>query len=52
MRILAVVDGCTRESIDMVAETSIGGHRVARELDATIRVYGKPGCIVSGPEDR
>jgi putative transposase len=47
MRILAVVDDCTRESIGMVADTSIGGHRVARELDAMIRVYGKPACIVS-----
>ena len=47
MRILAVVDDCTRESIGMVADTSIGGHRVARELGAMIRVYGKPGCIVS-----
>jgi putative transposase len=47
MRILAVVDDCTRESIGLVADTSIGGHRVARELDAMIRVYGKPVCIVS-----
>ena len=47
MRILAVVDDCTRESIGLVADTSIGGHRVARELDAMIRVYGKPACIVS-----
>ena len=47
MRILAVVDDCTRESIGLVADTSIGGHRVARELDAMIRIYGKPQCIVS-----
>ena len=46
-RILGVVDDCTRESIGLVADTSIGGARVTRELDAMIRVYGKPGCIVS-----
>lgn len=46
-RILAVVDDCTRESIGLVADNSIGGARVARELDAMIRIYGKPGCIVS-----
>lgn len=46
-RILAVVDDCTRESIGMVADTSIGGVRVARELDAMMRVYGRPGSIVS-----
>lgn len=46
-RVLAVVDDCTRENIGLVADTSIGGHRVARELDAMIRGYGKPDCIVS-----
>ncbi len=46
-RIFAVVDDCTRESIGLIADTLIGGHRVARELDAMIRVYGKPDCIVS-----
>jgi putative transposase len=46
-RILAVVDDHTRESIAMIADTSIGGHRVARELDAMIRLYGKPDAIVS-----
>lgn len=47
LRILAVVDDHTRESIGLVADTSIGGHRVARELDRMIRIYGKPQCIVS-----
>ena len=46
-RIFAVVDDCTRESIGLIADTSISGHRVARELDAMIRVYGKPDCIIS-----
>ena len=30
-----------------MADTSISGARVARELDALVRVYGKPACIVS-----
>jgi putative transposase len=46
-RALAVVDDCARDCVGLVADTSIGGARVARELDAMIRVYGKPACIVS-----
>lgn len=46
-RILAVIDDATRESLGLIADTSIGGARVARELDALIRVYGKPATIVS-----
>ncbi len=36
-RILTVVDNCTRECLALVADTSISGLRVARELDAIIR---------------
>ena len=32
-RILAVVDDCTRECLALIADTSISGRRVARELD-------------------
>tara|TARA_R110002124_G_scaffold283908_1_gene460478 strand:+ start:1161 stop:1727 length:567 start_codon:yes stop_codon:yes gene_type:complete len=46
-RILAVNDDCCRDSLCMVPDTSISGARVARELDALIRIYGKPACIVS-----
>lgn len=46
-RALAVVDDCTRECIGLIADTSISGARVARELDAMMRLYGKPACIVS-----
>lgn len=46
-RVLTVIDDHTRESIGLVPDTSIGGVRVARELDAMIRVYGKPQAIVS-----
>ena len=47
-RILAVVDDCTRECLALIADTSISGRRVARELDDIIRQRGKrPDTIVS-----
>jgi len=46
-RILAVNDDCTRENLGLIADTSLSGARVARELTAMIRIYGKPDCIVS-----
>ena len=46
-RILAVNDDCCRENLALIADTSISGARVARELDALVRTYGKPACIVS-----
>jgi len=46
-RILAVNDDCCRENLCLVPDASISGARVARELDALIRIYGKPACIVS-----
>jgi len=46
-RVLCVVDDFTRECLGLVADTSLSGARVARELDAIIAVRGKPHCIVS-----
>jgi putative transposase len=46
-RILEVFDDCTRECLALVADTSISGRRVARELDAIIAWRGKPATIVS-----
>lgn len=46
-RILAVVDDFTRECLALVADTSLSGLRVARELDALIARRGKPLMIVS-----
>lgn len=46
-RILAVVDDCTRECLMLVADTSLSGLRVARELDRLIEARGKPQMIVS-----
>lgn len=47
LRILAVVDDFTRECLCLVADTSISGKRVARELDALIARRGKPLTVVS-----
>jgi len=46
-RILAVVDDFTRECLCLVADTSLSGQRVARELDAIIATRGRPDGIVS-----
>lgn len=45
-RMLAIVDDCTRECLGLVADTSLSGARVARELDAIIAWRGRPaGCV-------
>jgi putative transposase len=41
-RILTVIDNCTRECLALVADTSLSGARVARELDAVIRQRAGP----------
>jgi putative transposase len=46
-RILAVFDDCTRECLAAVADISLSGLRVARELDLLIAWRGKPKTIVS-----
>jgi len=46
-RVLAVVDQFSRECVALVADTSLSGARVARELDAAIAVRGRPNGIVS-----
>jgi putative transposase len=46
-RILTVVDDCTRECLTLLADTSLSGVRVARELDRLIAERGKPKMIVS-----
>jgi putative transposase len=51
-RVLAVMDQCNREYLNTVAETSIPGLRVVRELEALVRKRGRPKAIISdnGPE--
>lgn len=46
-RILAVVDDFTRECLCLVADTSLSGARVARELDALMTRRGRPLMVVS-----
>ena len=46
-RILAVVDDFTRECLTLVADTSLSGLRVARELEAIIAPRGRPAMCVS-----
>lgn len=46
-RVLVVVDDCTRECLALVADTSISGARVARELDRVIAWRGKPEAVLS-----
>lgn len=46
-RVLAVVDDFSRECLALVADTSISGHRVTRELSAITAQRGPPRTIVS-----
>jgi putative transposase len=46
-RILAIFDDCTRECLAAVADLSLSGRRVARELDVLIARRGKPKTILS-----
>jgi putative transposase len=42
-----VIDDCTRECLALVADTSLSGTRVARELDRLVIERGKPKMVVS-----
>ena len=46
-RVLTVIDDCTRECIALIADTSLSGRRVARELHQIIAQRGSPQMIVS-----
>lgn len=46
-RVLTVVDDCTRECLALVADTSLSGQRVARELNHLLVQRGAPRMIVS-----
>ena len=50
MRILIVVDDCSRECLAPMPDTSISGIRVARELNRLLAHRGKPKMIVSDNE--
>ena len=46
-RILAIFDVCTRRCLAAIADFSLSGKRVARELDLLIAAHGKPKAIGS-----
>ena len=46
-RVLTVIDDCTRECIALVADTSLSGRRVARELNQLMMHRGVPKMVVS-----
>jgi len=46
-RVLAVVDDYSRECLALVADTSLSGLRLTRELDAVMKQRGQPRTIVS-----
>jgi putative transposase len=51
-RVLAVVDDYTRECLALVADTSLSGLRVVRELDAISSRRGRPirSCPTTAPD--
>lgn len=49
---LTVVDDCTRECLGLIADTSLPGRRVARELDKIVARRSCPGSVVSDHWDR
>ena len=46
-RVLTLVDDHTRECLALIADTSLSGRRVVRELDAVIAHRGRPLTVVS-----
>ena len=46
-RVLTVINDCTRECIALVADTSLSGKRVARELNQLMQQRGVPKMVVS-----
>ena len=46
-RVLGIVDDYSRECLALVADTSLSGLRLTRELNAVIKHRGKPKTIVS-----
>jgi len=46
-RILAVNDDFYRENLSLMADTSISGARIARDMNGLVQVYGKPVIIAS-----
>ena len=52
LKVLTIVDDCTKEAIDLVVDFGISGHYVTRVLDQAARFRGHPAAIRTdqGPE--
>jgi len=52
LKVLTVVDDCTKETVDLVADFGISGHYVTRILDQVARFRGYPKAVRTdqGPE--
>lgn len=46
-RVLNIIDDVTKECLAAIADTSLSGKRVVRELEALVARRGRPGLIVS-----
>lgn len=46
-RVLGIIDQCSRECLALVADTSIGGERVVRELNTLLVQRGRPAAMIS-----
>ena len=46
-RVLCIIDDFSRECLGAIVDTSISGHRVARELDRIAELRGYPCIVVS-----
>jgi len=52
LRMLNILDDCTRRCLRIEVDTSLSGERVARTLDQIIELHGKPQALLmdNGPE--
>ena len=52
LRMLNIIDDCTRRCLRIEVDTSVSGERVARTLDQVVEVHGKPQSLLmdNGPE--
>ena len=47
IRLLNIIDECTRECLQITVDTSLNSQRVGRELEKLIEERGKPEMIIS-----
>lgn len=52
LRMLNIIDDCTRRCLRIEVDTSVSGERVARTLDQVVELHGKPQSLLmdNGPE--